>query len=43
MQDMRAQAERFGAHLHIDDVDTFGLDGDVKTVRRPRTSGIPTP
>lgn len=32
VQDMRAQAERFGAHLHIDDVDTFGLDGDVKTV-----------
>ena len=32
VQDMRAQAERFGAHLHIGDVDTFGLDGDVKTV-----------
>ncbi len=32
VQDMRAQAERFGARLYPDDVDAFLLDGDVKTV-----------
>lgn len=30
--DMCAQAKRFGAQLHPDDVDDFRLDGDVKTV-----------
>lgn len=32
VQDMGAQAERFGARRHPDDVDCFRLDGDVKTV-----------
>lgn len=32
VQGMRAQAERFGAQLRVGDVDTFRLDGDVKTV-----------
>lgn len=32
VQDMCAQAKRFGAQLHPDDVDDFRLDGDVKTV-----------
>lgn len=32
VQDMCAQAERFGAHLQIGDADAFGLAGDVKTV-----------
>jgi thioredoxin reductase (NADPH) len=33
MNDMRAQAERFGAELVADDVVEVDLDGDVKTVR----------
>lgn len=32
VQDMCAQAKRFGAQLRPDDVDDFRLDGDVKTV-----------
>lgn len=32
VREMCAQAERFGAHLQIGDVDAFRLDGDVKTV-----------
>ena len=41
MDEMRAQAERFGAELVSDDVIALDLTGDVKTVqhRRPR----PTP
>jgi thioredoxin reductase (NADPH) len=33
MDEMRAQAERFGAELVPDDVVSMNLDGDVKTVR----------
>ncbi len=32
MDEMREQALRFGADLRMEDVDTLGLDGDVKTV-----------
>jgi thioredoxin reductase (NADPH) len=32
VQDMGAQAERFGARLHPYDVDCFRLDGDIKIV-----------
>ena len=40
MDEMRAQAERFGAELVADDVVAVDLTGDVKTSRRPPT---PTP
>ena len=32
MENMRAQAERFGAEIITDDVESVSLDGDVKTV-----------
>jgi len=32
MADMRAQAERFGAELVTDDVESMDLEGDIKTV-----------
>jgi thioredoxin reductase (NADPH) len=32
MENMRAQAERFGADIVTDDVESVSLDGDVKTV-----------
>jgi len=32
MSEMRAQAERFGADLHAEDVEAFDLTGDVKSV-----------
>ena len=32
MDEMRAQAERFGAELITDDIETVSLDGDIKTV-----------
>ncbi|KGN31169.1 thioredoxin reductase [Knoellia sinensis KCTC 19936] len=32
MDEMRAQAERFGAELITDDVESVSLDGDIKTV-----------
>src|SRR5690349_25141747 len=32
MENMRAQAERFGAEIITDDVESVSLEGDVKTV-----------
>src|SRR6476620_735182 len=32
MENMRAQAERFGAQIITDDVESVSLDGDVKVV-----------
>ena len=43
MEQMRKQAERFGAELRAEDVESLELTGDVKYVTRTASATRPAP